>query len=356
MLSTNQNTGLKLPVKTGLEWMAGGETGIQYQENCSDWTPFESPYKDQRGKEETNFCVTFGHHRTVSTYMNWLIASSKMPNAHMRFLTENNYLVNGKIIFSELFSALTNGTGYDGNTQDQVASNAKINGLIPESMLPLDLTKTHVEIMSTQVTQAMRDMGKKFLQYFDLPYDFVTFEVYQMTDDVKNQLIYHVKQSPLSLAIPVCATWNSGIVMPCGLTVPTHVVHCKSVDEVEHIVDTYNPYEKILSKYYPVPYAQKIIVVPKDPAIPVIQKPTHTFNQDMKMGDSNGEVLWLQKCLQYLGLMGQGIFGPYGPKTQAAIRAFQAKYSVGNPVIRLFNNGKYVGPATRAALNKQFSI
>lgn len=44
-------------------------------------------------------------------------------------------------------------------------------------------------------------------------------------------------------------------------------------------------------------------------------------------------------------------YGQYGPKTRDAVSKFQYKYQVSSNLVLFWNGGKYVGPATRRALN-----
>jgi hypothetical protein len=83
----------------------------------------------------------------------------------------------------------------------------------------------------------------------------------------------------------------------------------------------------------------------------------YTFNQDFGLGSSGRDVIALQTALQIDGEFpkAQTITGYYGPITQTAVKAFQAKYKVANPIILWCNGGKLVGPATRLQLNAMFS-
>ena len=83
-----------------------------------------------------------------------------------------------------------------------------------------------------------------------------------------------------------------------------------------------------------------------------VKKPSHTFNKYLKFQQKDKEVIWLQKCLQYLGLFPKNVpfSETYGPITRKAVSDFQKKYLSTN------NQGLQVGPATLRALNTLFSI
>jgi len=81
-------------------------------------------------------------------------------------------------------------------------------------------------------------------------------------------------------------------------------------------------------------------------------KPSHTFNKYLKFQSKDPEVIWLQKCLQYLGLFPKNVpfSETYGPITRKAVSDFQKKYLSTN------NQGLQVGPATITELNKLFGV
>jgi len=87
-------------------------------------------------------------------------------------------------------------------------------------------------------------------------------------------------------------------------------------------------------------------------------KPSHYFGNDLKQGTTSPDVLALQQCLNYdpatklqaapgaLGSIGHETLY-FGPITLDAVRRFQTKYGIPST--------GFVGPLTRAELNKLFS-
>jgi hypothetical protein len=69
----------------------------------------------------------------------------------------------------------------------------------------------------------------------------------------------------------------------------------------------------------------------------------YRFTSFLEYGDNNTEVLALQLYLSATGYMTATPNGNFGPATEAAVKAFQAKHGI--------EAVGYVGPATRAALN-----
>lgn len=69
----------------------------------------------------------------------------------------------------------------------------------------------------------------------------------------------------------------------------------------------------------------------------------YKFTSFLEYGNNGDEVMALQLYLKALGFLSATPNGHFGPATQAAVKAFQAKHGV--------SAVGYVGPATRAALN-----
>ena len=87
----------------------------------------------------------------------------------------------------------------------------------------------------------------------------------------------------------------------------------------------------------------------------------HTFSKPMTYGDTSTDVVYLQRCLQSLGLFPkeQECTGFYGVITKNAVFEFQKKYVITNPVTWArvwYSMGRDVGPLTIPALNKIFGL
>jgi len=79
------------------------------------------------------------------------------------------------------------------------------------------------------------------------------------------------------------------------------------------------------------------------------ERPKHTFNNDMGLNDKNDEVLWLQKCLKYLGHFPKIVepTGFYGQITVGAVVQFQKAYGI--------SQTGFAGTNTRTKLNELFA-
>lgn len=79
----------------------------------------------------------------------------------------------------------------------------------------------------------------------------------------------------------------------------------------------------------------------------------YTWNTDLHLGDKNDDVKFVQVALMILGFLkpiNPEDLGIYGSRTASAVLAYQQSKGIFPPV------AGSVGPRTRAALNKQFSL
>lgn len=79
--------------------------------------------------------------------------------------------------------------------------------------------------------------------------------------------------------------------------------------------------------------------------VPGPVKPVHVFNQNLRVGDNNQEVVWLQKRLMYEGTFPttQTPTGYFGGITLKAVKEYQAQHNIPNT--------GFFGPMTRARIN-----
>ncbi len=97
-------------------------------------------------------------------------------------------------------------------------------------------------------------------------------------------------------------------------------------------------------------YWVKPVITPKE-------KPIHTFTKPMKNGDVNEDVKWLQKVLNFEGLIEDDcITGNFYGRTLAAVKALQVKYraEILTPIGLVQPTG-YVGASTLAWLNRNYA-
>lgn len=173
-------------------------------------------------------CVTQAHHNTIENIIMRDIALHRIPQTHIDWLEANGYFdSNGKVNFSERYNTLLNGTIQNvGNYVWKVCEDGrKDSGLIPQSMLPDMPQMVNADYYNAMViTPEMKAKGQEFLQWFNLPYEWIGSDI----DEIRK----HMKQAPLMF------------------TKPGHeIVGVKVVSDSKHkINDSYSPFIKDLSQ------------------------------------------------------------------------------------------------------------
>jgi len=87
----------------------------------------------------------------------------------------------------------------------------------------------------------------------------------------------------------------------------------------------------------------------------IVARPTYTFTSPLPYGTRSVDVVFLQRILQYEGLLtaGQGT-GTYDDATAVAVKLLQTKHNIATPADIIKLNGMRVGALTIAYLNKTY--
>lgn len=306
-----------------------GTLPFEIRNQTRDWTSFiPTGEKQWSAKADKMNCVSQSHHNSVEMQITKMIIDNKIPKTHLVWLKTKGYFdANGKINFSEKYSSILNGTTKQGNWLWAVAEDArKTNGLISESMLNSNLDESwDVYYDKNQITPEMMALGKEFLKYFELPYEW--------TDFSKENLLKQLQHTPIQIVFPGHA-----------------IVDILEKQDVLDYFDSYEPWIKESSSR-PIS-AMKIVV---NVLIPEVFK--HKFSRLIKYGQKNSEVLALQTALQIDGSFPTTLkpTSYYGDITAKAVKSFQYKYNVA-PASEIESlGGRTIGPKTRIALNNIFS-
>jgi hypothetical protein len=347
------NYGVKRVKRDKRDWVAGGETGIQYKENTNgDWTAYLPTNELQAGNIDSMSCVTFSALKCLAIQIKWLLANNKLPQKTVDFL--NGYMINGEPNFSERFTAKMSGTTQQGNWNANVWDSIRKDGLLPESLYPSDFTSW--EVWAKEIPAELQIKAKEFLKYFTIKYQWVSSGQPLNENESKSVLSMWLKQSPLQADIPICPNYGSGEVYPCGARSSQHAITIyKIVKDVGlYIADHYNPFKKFLGYLYPTDWTLMGVIEPIVATEPVV--PHYQFAVDLNYGlRKNEEVKHLQQCLIFLGLLKEGFdTGNYLNYTREAVLAFLKKYKVTTTWHICNNNGRYVGPLMRSKLNEMF--
>ena len=348
------------PKKT--DYIAGLETGIQYEEvmPSGDWTDFlPSPEYQSGFYFDTMACVTFSALNCIETQVDFLVKNNKLSQDQIQKLRNWGYLdENGVCNFSDRFTAKMSGTTHQGNTLTNVWDSIRKDGLVPESMWAYPrLQQTPVfnwDDYYVEIPQNIKDFAKNIFEIFDFKYEWVVIENCGSPD--LNLIKTALKQAPLQIASPTCSGWsNNPIITPCGTCQTNHAtmiygITANCINDFDH----YDPFSKYLSLNYTMPYILKGVTLIRTAPAPNPVSFGHVFNIDMKYQDRTEEVKWLQKGLKILKFFPDNVLetGYYGEITSLAVRKFQFFYQVANVLELLCVNGKRVGLKTRTKLNQ----
>lgn len=358
-LEKGQNSGVTIKVRA-LDFKVGAETGIVYEARLDDWRPHKPTDEWQRRRVggklgyDTNSCVTFSGNNTLEAQLSYLIEKG-LRKETLDFIDEMGYIDDdGMPNFSDWYGANTNGTTPDGNDLGSFWDGVRHNGLLPErdGFVPNDF-KTNAEWLDkSRVTQAMRDKAMRFLDFFEVKYEWVVLEQPGRWD----LFAKHVKQAPLHIAVGTGSDWNRKDGEPIqpvdGIRLNHAIAYWHQDQDLKHgVLDHYDPFAKDLAWPYYIPYAIKGVLYEKAPK-PEAPGFDHVFSVNMRSGwPAIPEVRRLQEALQLLGYMPKGVFGPYGPQTTFAVAKLQAKHKIVDPG----GAGVNFGPKTRAAINAEIA-
>lgn len=325
-----------------LDYIAGAETPIKYEVRVfnGDWTPHLPIGKAQSVpfKWDTMACTHFAVMQAIEMQLNYMLPL--LPESHRYFLATNGYLVGDKISLSPRFSAITGGNTIKGNYFHKVWDTTRKVGVIPESDLPFG-GSNWIEYHNPElVTEAMLKKALRFLDFFDIRYDWVSGYDNTKgwnTDEVLNNDTL-LKQCPLNIGVPVPV--NHAIVMTR--------FNENTYDSFDH----YSPFHRVNDKRG-VGFAIRGVITIKE--TPIVNKPVYFFTKDMKFGDKNEEVKALQECLIYLGFMKAGLnTGYFGNITKNAVIKFQESQPEILKKAGITHGTGLVRSVTRGVLNNLF--
>lgn len=295
-----------------LDYIAGAETPIKYEIRLQngDWSYYLPTEKKQTlsSGRDTNACTHFAVMQAIEVQLNLLFPS--LPDTHKQFLQSNGYMVGSKVSLSPRFSAITGGNTIKGNYFHKVWDTTRKVGVIPEQDLPMGGTTWSEYHDPEVITQDMRDKALKFLEHFEIKYDFVAGydNAKGFNQDELSNNLYLLKQCPLNIGVPIPV--NHAIIMT------------RNDGQVYDSFDHYTPFHRV-NDQRGVGFALRGVVTILEPNKP-ISKPIYYFTKDMKLGDRGEEVKALQECLIYLGLLKAGLnTGYFGPITKNAVIKFQ---------------------------------
>lgn len=263
-----------------------------------NWKQYLPPYLGQLLKWDTNGCTHISSiYYCLSAYANYLLATNQWPQAALDFFNANGYIVNGSFEFSWEYNACLDGTSINGNIAQNAWKSVAQYGLIPLSMLQMNLEESlqfptqeaqdAAYYAPSRVTLDMHALGAASLKFFTLAWRWVG----DGTVNIPLQTLQNALQtSPVQIVIPIPSPvelWNEQNVPYTG---GTELAHCDCMycaPNTLSICDSYIPEDKSLVAGYFCPIALQGILIPTDfPAsIPITSPPF---------------VSWYEKLIQWL--------------------------------------------------------
>jgi hypothetical protein len=346
-----KNTGVIIKNPSATDYIAGAETGITYNIvlDSGNWTQYLPSEERQSNKIfDTMACVSFSALNVLETLFNYMLSTSSLTAKQEMFLKNEGYIAeDGKVNFSDRFTAKVSGTTKKGNSLANVWDSIRNIGVIPEE----DWVFTDTfdwNAYYADVPQDFLDKAKDFTEMFDIKYEWVPSTL--------ENLKKHAKQAPLQVVGKVCIPWDVSTIIPaCGVAAD-HATMLYNVEFNDYdIFDHYAPFEKRLALDYPLPYVIKGIISQSPP--PPLTTFKHKFTIKIEQGQTSNEVKALQTALKLDGVFpaNVNITGFYGTITKKAVLDFQKKYKLASLADILYIKGRWVGPLTRVKLNQLFS-
>jgi hypothetical protein len=337
------NTGLDVDklVEKPEDWIAGGKvnlagilSGIKYRVilKDGDWRRYMPKGETQKYNTFDDYACT--HHTACDGFetaiKQMIIDGWQDPDTGEWFEIDTTKIKdwidkNGDVNFSDRFNAYTGGNiPGKGNSLTAGPEAFKDYGCCPESYWPALMNYSEKEFYSKPDKRAY-DKAKEILNYFSFNYESLERvnsplgkKLGYALVDIED-VIYHQKQCPISIATAICPGWFSDdVVKSCSLA-PSHATLNAFANatgslktSTKTILDHYPDYIRKLDWIYPIFYAVKLVVTPK----PIIlKKKVMTTSRIIKDKDGNG--LSLVKTLTsesacYSDLRAHGI--PFLPK------------------------------------------
>jgi len=365
----SKNTGLIPPSIAPLDFIAGAESAIVYSVRVpdGDWKKYKPTDECQRKLTatiyDTSSCVTFSALNSVESQIEYLLATKQIPQDKIDLMRTLGYFdANGKVNFSDHFTANMSGTTSAGNTLQAVWESIRKDGVLPQlgGYKVEDFNSDSEWFDRSKITDTMKTHAKKFLEIFNVQYEWA---IIAPNGNAHEEFAKHLKQAPLHVATPTCASW--------GLPEGSIVTNCGDYKRLNHAtlnigidsscyydLDHYNPFIKKLALDYYIPYAMKGLITLKVPTVaPVIEKSHYQWTRNLSKGMRGEDVTMLQKVLiievpDKFKVLPTGYFGDI---TFNAVISLQEKYTP--KILKIFGLSKgtgFVGVGTRTWLNLNY--
>ncbi len=202
-----------------------------------DWRDY-LPSQERQYKEfsfDTMSCTAFSALNICETYINFFLQTGKLTDSH-KVILQDYIDEQGKVNFSDRFTAIMSGTTKEGNYFQNVWESIRKDGLLPEKDLLFGGTTWDEYHDTTKITEAMKIKAKKILDVFSFLYEWVSFTP-------NTDFSIPLKHAPLQGAV-------------------NNATHAVELPSATYIFDTYPPF--LFERLSLVSYSMKGIVTIKN--------------------------------------------------------------------------------------------
>jgi len=291
----NKNTGFIEQAPRETDFIAGSSSITPLNHPTGNW--FNSLPSDERQSGvyfDSMGCVSYSAINVIETQINWMVQTNQIPAATLKTMQDLGYFKDGVVNFSDRAIAKLSGTTRVGNYLVAVWDAIRKNGLIPESEWTFNPTQRTPAFdwddYYAPIPQALLDKGKKFLDLFDVSYEWLLAGG-QVTPKFMKEWL---KGGPIQIASATCPGWSTGNVPACSLAT-NHATMIYGVDDSGYkLFDHYEPFNKTLALDYKIPYAMRAVVSVKSSIPPAVIDPAFgkKFAGKMVLAVEDGGSLW----------------------------------------------------------------
>lgn len=311
-LTPDYNTGIIIALPEDKDFIAGVNSPLvtaAIVEPTKDWRPYVSTLEKQSSPYlETDNCTGYSYTNDVEDQINRMILKGTIAQEFLQFLKDNQYLDdNGLVNTSERALGAMAGTGPNGNRLDKVCETARTMGLAPNKMWAWDpnVQKTYESYYAMPPANVLA-IAKKFLEYVDLPYHWITTSA-----GYPGLQMDALQYAPLYSALVTCGGWGNPPVAWCNAdpAACNHAVVTVSPAGQNNgftIQDSYLPANglKELATNYIIPYTMQVMAIQKKTAFPPLYGVKVASNQTVFVRQDNGVCVPVASWAAYVEIGG----------------------------------------------------
>lgn len=247
MINENQS-GVLFERKRPQELIGGSTTPLEILNENGDWTNFlpEHEHQQRYGYETWSCIIHNAGNDAKETIMNFKIKNNLIKSSDVRWLTENGYIVNGKLNFDDRIPSMFADIKKNFGTYVYKGLDACAEWNLPEGFLK-DNPKTFEEwINKERLTDEARELNDQFNKRFSFKWWWLEEKPDggAWEDDVDEKL----KSSPIGMVVRYAD--GEGCLNPIGQT--NHSVLDYKKGECYPVNDSYNQEFKHYNKKHPV--------------------------------------------------------------------------------------------------------